>query len=454
MRTSFVSGAEKLLSYTRDIDKLSDFSVGNIIIGGLYEEYKDFNTALNILTDHFDLNAKLINVSIDDDSKLVAFDHQSTFLSNEADIVDFDGNKPLKEFHLLSLSDFQKLDTAKHYNPDEIRKLSSVPNISEKAKQAIIDADLILFGSGTLFSSLLPSYRICRNELISSSAKKVLIVNNCYDNDIQNISLNSYIDLITNELQYDQGYYFDRIMVANRSQITNANAEKTPPNIVTGELTNQDLKHDGYRLWSSITQSLDQTNGKCRVQLILSDNTESIIRKIYRDEVEAYNSSNNSDILFSVNGDPLADYNYYLILDTSGKINLYDIDNWINFANRLNFTCIFGYRFYSRRQLILSFKKKFVESKITYYSSALISHIVSFFYFIRFFTFVADPLSGIYLIKANKNFNYRSVPHFLKWINKNKVEILSLPVTYRTFKNVDYIKKSKTLFRNLFKRFF
>lgn len=57
--------------------------MGNIIIGGLYEHTKDFNAALAMLTDFFDLNARLINVSVDQKCKLVAFDEEGTFIDSE-----------------------------------------------------------------------------------------------------------------------------------------------------------------------------------------------------------------------------------------------------------------------------------------------------------------------------------------------------------------------------------
>ncbi|MEX1014098.1 MAG: 2-phospho-L-lactate transferase CofD family protein [Candidatus Paceibacterota bacterium] len=452
IRTYFSLGTKKLLTHTKEIDLLNDFSVGNIIIGGLYDKYQDFNAALKVLTDFFDLNARLINVSIHDDSKLVAFDKKMNFLSNEADIVNYREDEPLKDFYLLSLSRFLKLDKEKDYKPNGIEALSIVPEISTEAKDAILNADLILFGTGTLFSSLLPSYRICRYVIKESKARKVLIVNNDYDNDIKNIRLDEYTHLILREFETQEISFFDRIIADNHSAVIQQGNDDYS-NLIKANVANPNRKHNGYRLWSTITKSLDQIDGKCRVKIIHPDEMSDQIKKIYQEEIDVYNGNSIGEIEFSFGDENATDYNYYLILDTSGKINLHDIENWIQFANKFNFSCIFGSRFYSRKQLIFSFKKKLVESKSVYLLSMLTSNIVSFFYFLRFFNFVADPFSGIYLMKADKDYRYKGVSNFLKYINKNKIEILSLPITYRTYKNVDYMKKSVTTIKNILKLF-
>lgn len=449
------TGLDNLLEHTEDLNLLNDFSVGNIIIGGLYELNGDFNSALHELTDFFDLNARLINVSIDDDSKLVAFDSDSNFISNEVNIVNYDGSRPLKDFFLLPLEIISKLNDQKNYSTDEIRKLSDIPKISTSAKNAIKNADLILFGSGTLFSSLLPSYRICKDVLNESKAKKVLIINNEFDNDIRNISLNQYIDLNLKELGSKQYEYFDRIIVDKDSAIVNPSKSDNYPNVVVTGVMDQNRKHNGYYLWKNIVRSLDRNEGICLVKIIFPKSAENGTVEIYRNEIDEFNKKTYSEIRFEIDGETTNNkVNYYLILDTSGKINLHEIITWVKMARIFNFSLVFGYRFFSRRQLILSFKKKLVETRFTYLFSLLVANVVSLIYAIRFFSFKSDPLSGIYLIRSDYDFQYTGVPEFLKFINKNQIEILSLPITYRTFKNVDYLKKAKTLLRNIVKLFF
>mgnify|MGYP002136092235 FL=1 len=158
-------------------------------------ETKDFNLALRNLTNQFQLTARLINVSTEDDSKLVAFDAEGNLLKNEADIVNYQGDKPLKAFYLLPLSALLSLDDTKTYTIPDIEALAKVPSISKEAELALKEADVIIFGSGTQFSSLLPSYRICQKEILAAPGKKVAIVNNQYDSDIRNISFEQFMGL-------------------------------------------------------------------------------------------------------------------------------------------------------------------------------------------------------------------------------------------------------------------
>jgi len=455
LRSYLSMGIDVLLSYTKEIEQLNDFSLGNIIIGGLYNHFNDFNRALKELTEFFDLNARMINASTDDDAKLVAFDKKLNLLSNEAAIVNYQGDEPIKDFYLLPFSRIREIEKKNILAPDEIESMAITPQISKEAKEAISDADLILFGSGTLFSSLLPSYRICSDAILRSNARKVLIINNEYDNDIRNIELDEYVQLILREFPGRDISFFDRIIVDSRSAIIKSDKTiSNYSNLILEDVSNHDRKHNGFKLWGAITKSLVQTGGLHRIKIIPSDEMSEKTKMIYHEEIEEYNKNAIGDIEFYLDHEKSIDYNYYLIIDTSGKINLNDIKNWVEFAIKFDFDCIFGSRFYSRRQMIFSYKRRLVESKRVYLFSLFTSNLVSFFYFLRFFKIVSDPFSGIYLIKADNGFRYKGVPHFLKYINKNKIEILSLPITYRTFKQVNYMRKSVSVLKNIIKLFF
>lgn len=55
----FELGSQKLLNFTHNFSILNGFSLGNIIIGGIYAETNDFNLGLYLLTTQFELTAKL-----------------------------------------------------------------------------------------------------------------------------------------------------------------------------------------------------------------------------------------------------------------------------------------------------------------------------------------------------------------------------------------------------------
>jgi len=449
--TYFRLGAKQLLQYTRNIDHLDQFSVGNIIIGGLYVHTNNFNSALALLTDFFDLNARMINVSIDTKCKLVAFDQSGNLLESEEKIVSYEGEHPLKEFYILSREKHQSLKLDFDHCEKEVKKLSMTPIISESAALAIEHADLILFGSGTQFSSLLPSYRICSKEILKSNARKVLLVNNEFDKDINNISLEEFTKLSLKEFKLNKSDFFDQIILDSESPIQ-SNTKSEPANLWRTNVSNENRHHNGNKLWNVILDATFQIDEICKINLVNGREVNKNILDIYLSEIQEFNKNTETNIRFSLlsesNEKSIGDKQFYLILDTTGKINLHDIVSWVEAMKQYHVDCIYGYRFYSRKQLILSFKKKLVESKFVYYSSILISNIVSMIYFIRFQRVVQDPFSGIYLIHTDQEFQYKGVANLLKWVHRNKIDVLSLPITYRTFKDANYLDKTIVLLNN------
>lgn len=444
----FDLGASNLLNYTTSIDQLSGFSVGNLLIGGIYAETNNFNKALNILTDNFEITAKLINVSTDDNSKLVAFDKFDNILFNEADIVNYNGSYPLSDFYMISLDKLEELDFNFKYRKEDIHKVSNVPQISIEAKNALNSADIIIFGSGTQFSSLLPSYRICSNYILASNASKILIVNNKYDSDINNINFEDFSNLILRELKQTEISYFKSIIIDKSSLIQ---PNEIYSNVVLAPVSNVDGKHNGTSLWTWINKSLALENGKTPVLVNLADNADINLLSAYQTEIDIFNSDSNRKLKLYLNNYQGENLNYTLFLDATGKVSLNELEIWIDIMEGNNLDAIIGSRFDSRRQLIHSYKFTLVESTLTYIFALITSHFVSLVYYIRFIKIIPDPLSGIYLVKQpGINFKYSSLSNLLKHINTiEKVEYCSLPISYRTFNSVKIWLKLRNVLVNL-----
>lgn len=443
----FESGAKKLLKFTHNFAVLNNFSLGNIIIGGIYAETNDFNLALYLLTTQFKLTAKIINISTADNSKLVAFDGNDNFLANEEDIVNYDGIKPLSDFYLLPLNELNDFDKQGSYLREEIERISKIPPVSKEAIKALKEADLIIFGSGTQFSSLLPSYRICKNLILNSKANKVLLVNNDYDNDIRNIQFDEFIEKILNELDQSNIDFFDSIIVDSNSAIK---PKKSFLNLTTADVADPSGKHDGRKLWNWINRSLDIKAGEVPVFISFAKNTEKSIKEFYYTEIESLNSDPSRIIKFYQTKEKEITSSYTLHLDASGKILLFEIDTWIRIMQLNQLDAVIGSRFESRRQLINSFKHSIVESNLIYFLALITSYWVSIVYFLRFLKIMPDPLSGIYLIKSKHKIPYKNLSYFLKKINKKKnFEYVSLPISYRTFKKVKILTKIKNVIVNL-----
>ncbi len=442
----FLLGATQLLQFTQNFDELVGFSIGNIVMGGLFVETQDFNLALLNLTRQFQLTAQLINVSTEDDSKLVAFDADGNLLINEADIVNYKGDKPLKSFYLLSLASLNGLDASKSYTEAEIESLAKIPPISKEAQLALQEADVIIFGSGTQFSSLLPSYRICQSAILDSSAKKVAIVNNQYDSDIQNIGFDQFMGQILAEIGASDLDFFDSILVDPNSLIQ---PKERLSSIIVQRIADNNNKHDGQKLWNWICRSIDMKDGAVHIGVHFYGNSLPLVEQHYLPEIARLNSDNSRKIKFVV-GEDSEHAAYHLHIDASGKIALFEIDSWINIVQMNQLDAVIGSRFESRRQLIRSFKHSLVESNRNFFFALITSYFVSFFYFLRFGRIVPDPLSGVYLVKANRQINYNHISGFLKQINRlPAAELASFPIGYRTFKETNLFTKVGTVIKNL-----
>ncbi len=442
----FLLGANQLLQFTQKFDELLGFSIGNIVMGGLFVETQDFNLALLNLTRQFQLTAQLINVSTEDDSKLVAFDAEGNLLKNEADIVNYKGDKPLKSFYLLSLAALTGLEASKSYQEEEIASLAKIPPISKEAQVALQEADLIIFGSGTQFSSLLPSYRICKSAILDSSGKKVAIVNNQYDSDIQNISFDQFMGQILAELGYPSLQFFDSILVDPNSLIQ---PKESLSSIIIQRIADSNNKHDGQKLWNWVCRSIDMKEGAVHIGVHFYGNSLPLVEQHYLPEIARLNSDTSRKIKF-VLGEDAQHAAYHLHIDASGKITLFEIDSWINIVQMNQLDAVIGSRFESRRQLIRSFKHSLVESNRNFIFALITSYFVSFFYFLRFGRIVPDPLSGVYLVKANRRVKYNHISGFLKQINRlPAAELATFPIGYRTFKEINIFTKVGTVIKNL-----
>ena len=77
-----------------------------------------------------------------------------------------------------------------------MKKLDVAVSISPEADRALREADIIIYGPGTQFSSLLPSYRTTGLDLAlrASRAVKIFVGNIAEDNDIQGLSCSDIVD--------------------------------------------------------------------------------------------------------------------------------------------------------------------------------------------------------------------------------------------------------------------
>jgi len=175
---------------------LDDFAFSNLIYGsladmhgGLHHSEKIIRKALN-LPDPVVLNSK-------ENGYIFALTEDGYLLHDEASIVDYEGISPIYEVY-YSLREVSKKDRKNFQDLTSFEEkkffLESLdikfPPLSEEATQTLLEADIVIYGPGTQYSSLYPTYFSTgiAKLLTKVRALKVFITNINHDNETPGFS--------------------------------------------------------------------------------------------------------------------------------------------------------------------------------------------------------------------------------------------------------------------------
>lgn len=174
----------------------SDLAIGNAYFGGAFLRTRGFNTALEEAKSLFELpgTVDILNVTAGDDLWLTVTTAESHISVEEGHFVTVAPPAPINSVFLIDRPTFyQHRDTYSEWKTMPTEALSDVvesqiaPEPNQTALERIAKANLIVYGSGTLHSSLIPSYITSGvSEAIASNTKslKILFVNGGRDVDI------------------------------------------------------------------------------------------------------------------------------------------------------------------------------------------------------------------------------------------------------------------------------
>lgn len=169
----------------------SDVSLGNILFAGCYlVNGQDFNQAVTHFSSFTEIGERVLNLTNGENRVLVAMKQHGQYLHDEASIVSSQDSSRIQEIFLLH----DYLDQSKYqfgeYKIDNIRmlrNLEELPALSKAAEKSIQEADIIIYGPGTQYSSLFPSYLtsgVAEAIQANTKAEKVFIGNIARDFDI------------------------------------------------------------------------------------------------------------------------------------------------------------------------------------------------------------------------------------------------------------------------------
>lgn len=469
---------------------LLDFSFGNLIFTGIFiSENKNFNSSIKKFAKIINNKVAIINVSSNSNRWLVAVNKKNKIIQTESELVNKKQFSPIKDIYLLKDQKYDYLN--KNFSNTEnskkilfLKKNNDIPIINNQAKKAIINSDYIIYGPGTQFSSLFPSYMICQKVIKKSKAKKILIMNLHHDNDINGLGTK---EITIQALKYlnsskKTNSVIDEILIDRRCVFDNLSKKFREISIIKEDLKNNyfDNKHSGEKIYNIIFQNEKEKNLTCYIEIknkndfeeeyleqisnknwsSISENTDLILNKknisvknksikiSYIDskkefpELTIFNSwykKKNSSILITITGD--------------GFYNLNSIKDHIEIIKKLNCGLLIGARNKNRAQHFRNIKNIYGYNRLLYFFSIIFEFLYIIIYFVKIKFILIDPNSG-YKIYYKKNFNnkFLNLPQkypssLLKEITQKKIEIFEVPVKY--YINEVINEKLKRFKRNL-----
>jgi len=481
--------------------KFGDCSIGNLIFAGAYlKNNRNFNAAAAELAREFHSRAKLLNVTQGENRVLVALKEDGTILDREAKVVGPQNEAKITDFFLLE----------DHLLPDELKRLLALPNIAAKraalqalhhpvaispeAREALAQSDIIIYGPGTQFSSLLPSYQTdgVGEAIAASHARaKIFVANIHRDHDIEAFSAT---DIVTKALELlrdpdDARRSITHVLYTNRSgkpdrllprgEAENSKLGKklrwidgefenpSKPGVHSGYLTVReifnayedalipvepelDIYIDLYKRSLAVSHLIEeflelpwQTHFK-KVRLRFNNVElpsmkalpehlviESVSRSKMFSEVEELNEWASS-----------RSSKYLATISGDGEYRLCDILSGMEILTQHSFAAVYGSRMQSHNQFFKSLDAAYGESPLLYGISLLAGFLFSFLFVLRFGVIFSDPLTGFrlynrsglaHVLKKLTRLDDHSSTGITKILMQNKCEIAEIPISYRTF---------------------
>jgi hypothetical protein len=168
-----------------------DFSIANIIYSGLAREhFNSMTTAGKLMAKVLDIPEDAVICSSDESLYLTAQTESGHTILDEGDIVEWSNpDDKIVSINLLN----------KHG-----KSTSAV--LSQQASRAIVQASLIIYSSGTQWSSLIPTYEHLgfKSAVTVSIAKQFLIMNTTQDKDALGVDGNEMLDILSGYLNLSQ----------------------------------------------------------------------------------------------------------------------------------------------------------------------------------------------------------------------------------------------------------
>jgi 2-phospho-L-lactate transferase/gluconeogenesis factor (CofD/UPF0052 family) len=499
-----------------------DCSMGNLIFAGAYlKNNRNFNAAAAELAREFESQTRLLNVTQGENRILVALKESGEILDCEAKIVGPQSKSKIVDFFFLEepLSP-EALDHLRRL-PDlaakkaALQKLHRPVTLSPEARDALLNSDIIIYGPGTQFSSLLPSYKTfgIGEAIAGSRAKaKIFVANIHRDHDIEAMTATDLVGTalellhdprnergsMTHVLYTDRsakpGLLFPRgaekpdAIFPNLKWIDDAFENQTCPGAHSGYLTVRRILGIHEEATTSAEPELDIYINLYQRSLAVGQLIQEFLElpwsRNFRRVRLRFNQADlpkldlpahlviesvRRDEMFSEVhelGEWAASRNskYLVTLSGDGEFRLSDVLLAMDVLTQHSFAAVYGSRTQSRNQFYNSLDAAYGESPLLYLFSLAGGFLFSFLFFLRFGVIFSDPLTGFRLynraalsgvLPKLSRLEDHSASGITRILMQNNCEIAEIPISYRTFKGFTNTKwRLLRSFRNAWRIFF
>jgi 2-phospho-L-lactate transferase/gluconeogenesis factor (CofD/UPF0052 family) len=502
--------------------RFGDCSLGNLIFAGAYlKNERNFNAATAELAREFQSQVRLLNVTRGENRVLIALKENGEILDCEAKIVGRQSASKILDFFFLEKPPgIAELEAIRQLPGLEakrgaLRKLHRPVEISPEARAALLHSDLIIYGPGTQFSSLMPSYKtlgLAQAIAESNARAKVFVVNIHRDHDIQDFSatelVNRALDLlgdpenargsITHVFSAARSTQPEHLMPRGNEKpgrafwgldwIEGDFENPTKPGTHSGYLTVRRIFNVHEEALTAAEPELDIYINLYKRSLAVGQLIQEFLELPWRthfrkvrlrfNEVElpqlelpdhlSIESTRRDETFSEVH--ELAEWSggrtskYLATLSGDGEYRLCDILYAMEILTQHSFAAVYGSRTQSRNQFFHSLDAAYGESPPLYLLSLAGGFFFSLLFFLRFGVIFSDPLTGFRLYNRSAmtgvleklaRLDDHSASGITKILMQGKCEIAEIPISYRTFKGFTNTKwRLWRSFRNAWRIFF
>jgi len=179
-----ISQAVETLKKLSGRTSLKDCSLMNLVLTNEVIREQSFQGGVDTFVSGFGIKDKII-LNSDENFALMGLTQSGHILFSEGDIVEGRSSEIIDELYLIPYPDYDYVKEKIHLSHDFyeqvkiLRENNCIPSLASGVEEAINNADIIIYASGTANSSLYPTYltKGLSQVIARSSAKKMMLVN-------------------------------------------------------------------------------------------------------------------------------------------------------------------------------------------------------------------------------------------------------------------------------------